>query len=979
MKKTLLLAFVFSVGLFSLGYSQGCGTTFTDPGGDANYANNTDYTITICPDSPGDMVTVTFTTFSTEATYDALYVYDGNTTTAPQILSTNPAANVPGSVAGGFWGNAIPGPFTATSATGCLTFRFRSDGSVNATGWIANVTCAPPPSCPAPLDVIASAPTLNSITLNWYDTVSTSWEVLALPFGTTPSPTATGQTVTTNPFTVTGLTQGTGYSFYVRANCAAGDKSFWSLRANAYTLIANDDCSTALTVPVGGRNCTQPVVGSLTGATASTDPITCTTGIADDDVWFKFVATNPTLNVTLSNVAGTTPNLNMVIYSGACNSLNQIHCGTGNSLYATLSNLTVGNTYYVRVYSILETPQTVTFNVCITIPSTCADSESICGVNNYSNTTGVPSLGPIGCLSTTPNPTYFTLKIAGTGPVNLLLTQSTFNTTTPNLDVDYAAWGPFATRDEGCAAISGGQAPGIGVPVSITTGCSYSAAPTEILNIANAQAGQYYIILITNFSNQAGYINVSQSNVNEAGAGSIDCSGIRLNAFVDTNANGTQDSGEVNFPLGQFHYELNNNGNPHAITAPTGSYILYDQIPGNFYNLSYTINSDFGAQYTTPTGFNNVSVATGMMTTYNFPVTIVQSYADLGVTIVPQSSPRAGSTYTVKIIYTNNGNQTLPTGVLTFNNNVGTSITNISQAGTTPITNGFTYIFNNLLPYETRTIIVTISVPPIPTVSLGQLLTDTVSIVPPSGDIVANNNSSSVTQAVVGSYDPNDKVEGHGEKILITSFTSNDYLEYTIRFENSGTAGALDILVNDVLDSQLDETTLVMLAASHSYTLDRLGNNLTWKFNNIQLPVSIPDTDTGKGFIKFKIKPKPGYAAGDIIPNTADIFFDSNPAIVTNTFNTEFVTSLGIGLFTENSIILYPNPTHNLVQVALNNSTEIIESIMIYDILGKTVSLTSNVASNQSTIDVSNLSKGVYLVEVSTQTHLKQIKKLIIQ
>jgi uncharacterized repeat protein (TIGR01451 family) len=244
---------------------------------------------------------------------------------------------------------------------------------------------------------------------------------------------------------------------------------------------------------------------------------------------------------------------------------------------------------------------------------------------------------------------------------------------------------------------------------------------------------------------------------------------------------------------------------------------------------------------------------------------------------------------------------------------------------------------------------------------------------------VASNNANSTTQAVAGSYDPNDKVESHGEQILFSSFTSNDYLEYTIRFENNGSAGALTIHIDDVLDSQLDENSIVMLSASHNYSLDRLGIALTWNFNNINLPVSIPNTDIGKGFVKFKIKPKPGYAVGDIIPNTAQIYFDTNPAIVTNTFNTKFVTTLGNDLFTESSILLFPNPTTNLVQVTITNSPETIDNITIYDVLGKNVMTITAIASNQKTIDASTLAKGIYLVEITTEHHFKQIKKLIVQ
>jgi hypothetical protein len=136
MKTKLLFLFIFLSGFAPTLQAQiTCGGTFTDPGGpNANYANSTDYTETICPTITGELVTVTFSSFNTEATWDALYVYDGNSIAAPQIASTNGAANVPGGLPGGFWGTTIPGPFTSSSQDGCLTFRFRSDTAVTIRG-----------------------------------------------------------------------------------------------------------------------------------------------------------------------------------------------------------------------------------------------------------------------------------------------------------------------------------------------------------------------------------------------------------------------------------------------------------------------------------------------------------------------------------------------------------------------------------------------------------------------------------------------------------------------------------------------------------------------------------------------------------------------------------------------------------------------------------------------------------------------------
>ncbi|WP_412477033.1 DUF7619 domain-containing protein [Flavobacterium sp. TBRC 19031] len=958
-----------------------CGGIFTDNGGsNGNYLPNSDYVTTICPDLAGDIVTVTFTTFNTETNWDGLYVYDGNSINAPQIASNNPSGNVPGGLAGSFWGTALPGPFMSSSPDGCLTFRFISDNSVVRAGWTANVICTPAPNCLKPTDLILVDRTQTSATVSWTENSNaTSWELIAVPFGSpAPNPTTQGQTVSSNPATIMGLTPGTTYSLYVRSLCPTTGFSFWSTLLSVTTLISNDECDNAIVVPVNYNNCAQVTPGRLNGATASNIGLdTPCVGTADDDVWFQFVATNSDIVASLQNVTGSTTNLNMALYGGTCGNLSQLFCSNANSSSLVNSNLIIGQTYYLRVYSNTNTPQNTSFNVCITTPSTCVGGESICGVNNYANSTGIPSLGSIGCLTSSPNPTYFTIKISQSGSVNMVLTQSTIGGGTANIDVDYAAWGPFQSQSSACAAISNGMAPGIGGNTTTqSTGCSYSASPTEHFNIPNAIAGEYYIILITNFSNQPGFINVA---VEDTSTGAIDCSGIRMIAFIDDNANGTKETNEAYFPLGQFQYEINNNGTVHNITSPSGVYSIYDDSPANSYDLNYTINSNYANTYNVTATYSNVIVTAGGMTTYNFPITVLQNYNDLGVTVVPMSSPRAGTTYKNKIVFTNNGTQTIASGTLSYTVNPGTTITNISVSGTTTIPNGFTYGFTNLLPFESRSIIVTISVPAIPAVTLGQLLTNAANIVPPTGDIVSTNDSSVSTQAVIAAYDPNDKMESHGEKILFSSFTADDYLEYTIRFENTGNAGAINVYVTDELDSQLDETSLIMTGASHDYTLDRVGNSLVWNFSNIMLPVSVPDTEIGKGFINFKIKPKPGYAVGDIIPNNANIYFDTNPAITTNTFNTEFVAALANPNFTSNQIIIYPNPAKHSVTIDLTQSAEHLSEIVFFDIVGKKVKVINAFGENQISIDVSDLSKGVYMIEIQTENKIKTFKKLIVQ
>ena len=143
-KKSIQLFFAFAFSLSGFSQNGICGGLFTDSGGvNGNYGENENQTITICPNNPGDFVTVTFIQFDLEPNFDGMYVYDGNSVSSQLIPSG--AAPMPPNFPqlGAFWGSNIPGPFAAFNSSGCLTFNFRSDSSVNKTGWIANVTCGP--------------------------------------------------------------------------------------------------------------------------------------------------------------------------------------------------------------------------------------------------------------------------------------------------------------------------------------------------------------------------------------------------------------------------------------------------------------------------------------------------------------------------------------------------------------------------------------------------------------------------------------------------------------------------------------------------------------------------------------------------------------------------------------------------------------------------------------------------------------------
>lgn len=451
--------------------------------------------------------------------------------------------------------------------------------------------------------------------------------------------------------------------------------------------------------------------------------------------------------------------------------------------------------------------------------------------------------------------------------------------------------------------------------------------------------------------------------------------GIALNAFVDSNNNGTKESDEPYFSHGQFGYELNNSGTVNYVTSSNGNYFINEYNPANSYDLTYSINSDFASQYTlTTTGYADVSYNPALgVTVYSFPVNQVP-FSDLEVAIFQNGTPpRPGFTYDNVIMYRNNGNQTVASGTLTFAKDSNVAITNVSEAAAVNNATGFTFDFANLVPDETRYLYVTMQVPTIPAVSLGQRLTNTIAASIPVNDTNAGNNSATVSQTIVGSYDPNDKTEAHGGKILHADFTSNDYLTYTIQFENTGTYQAENVKVVDVLDAKLDETSVKMVDASHGYMMKRVGNTLNWSFEGIDLPPSVANTRIGHGYITFKIKPKPGYAIGDNIPNTASIYFDFNPAIVTNTYTTEFVSALSTDDFDQSAFTLYPNPTTGMVTIALKDSSNRIDSLNVVDVTGKTV-LKKSVNDSVVIADVTSLVNGLYFITIRAGQQESTIK-----
>lgn len=347
--------------------------------------------------------------------------------------------------------------------------------------------------------------------------------------------------------------------------------------------------------------------------------------------------------------------------------------------------------------------------------------------------------------------------------------------------------------------------------------------------------------------------------------------------------------------------------------------------------------------------------------TRNFCISPNGVHPDLEIFMVPITRARPGFNSIYKIIYKNNGN-TLQSGTvnLTFDSSILTlqsgSDVPSSQSGNT-----LSWNFTNLFPFEARELTVVLKVnSPLqsPPVNIGNVLSYNCTVTSPAIDGTPSNNTAVLSQTVVGSFDPNDKRCLEGTTVSTTQV--GDYVHYIIRFENTGTYPAENVIVTDAISStKFQINTLVPLSGSHPFITRFVGNKVEFLFEGINLPFDDANND---GYIAFKIKTKPTLVVGDSFSNSANIYFDYNSPIVTNTTTTTIQT-LGNSDFNFNAAFsLSPVPTKNSLTISTKQSITI-SSVSIYNTLGQLIQINTNPNPNE-TIDVSSLKSGSYFIMI---------------
>jgi uncharacterized repeat protein (TIGR01451 family) len=431
---------------------------------------------------------------------------------------------------------------------------------------------------------------------------------------------------------------------------------------------------------------------------------------------------------------------------------------------------------------------------------------------------------------------------------------------------------------------------------------------------------------------------------------------IEGNVFNDINGNGIKDNGEVAVQgkmvevINESIFSITQSNGNYYVCRDTGTYHI-KCIPGNYF------------QYTTDSIVTvHVSDTSTIIDNIDFGIRMLDGINDASVDITGNA---ARPNFNVKywLNYKNEGNVT-KNGTVVLNKDPLTTFVSSVPAPDAQNGNTITWNYSNLVSLEQRQIQLFLYMPGVS--QLGQTLTETAIINPIGGDIAPTNNYDTLGQVVTGSYDPNDKAvdKGTTEYGLVLF---GEELTYTIRFQNTGTDTAFTVQIRDTIDSDMDVASLRIVSASHNVRLDVKGNNIvTFIFDNILLPDSGANEDASCGYIKFAIKPKSGLAENTEVVNNAYIYFDFNPAIVTNDVLNTYVSVIHTAIqessaSDDKNIVVYPNPATNSLTIATSYKS----TIQILNIQGQLIS-TFTTSGNNTTIDVSSFPGGLYFIKVIT-------------
>jgi uncharacterized repeat protein (TIGR01451 family) len=352
--------------------------------------------------------------------------------------------------------------------------------------------------------------------------------------------------------------------------------------------------------------------------------------------------------------------------------------------------------------------------------------------------------------------------------------------------------------------------------------------------------------------------------------------------FYDDNGNGIRDAGEAmadsitaSAVKGATRLTTTTKNGIFKLQADTGVYtIAIDSLP------YYTVN---------PVNRQLHLITDPMYDSVSFALQPVAGKQDLQVALLSLSATRPGFPLQFRLFYRNVGTTPVSNATLTYTGSNKTYITSVVPAYDSLSTDSTTAFWRlgTLAAHQAGSIEIHANTYAPPTTNIGDYLHFSAAINPVAGDGNPIDNTAAITRTASGSYDPNEKSEAHPGIITPAQLAAGEYLDYTVRFQNTGNDTAFNVVVKDTLDARLDWSTLLVTEASHNYQLSiDGGDKLSFTFGNIKLPDSTANKAGSEGYIHFRIRPKSTLPTGADIAGRSSIYFDANPPVFTNTVHT---------------------------------------------------------------------------------------------
>ncbi len=235
----------------------------------------------------------------------------------------------------------------------------------------------------------------------------------------------------------------------------------------------------------------------------------------------------------------------------------------------------------------------------------------------------------------------------------------------------------------------------------------------------------------------------------------------------------------------------------------------------------------------------------------------------------------------------------------------------------------------------------------------------------------------------VSSYDPNDK-QGFPRGVTTDHYIpKNQEITYKIRFQNTGTDTAFNIMILDTLPAQLDLATLRMGSSSHPYSYNVLGEGvLQFLFQHVLLPDSNVNEPLSHGFVQFTISPRTDLPNNTVLENEAAIYFDFNAPVLTNrtrhTIGQQYLSVSNVVFRPGLDLTVFPNPSATSVTFSLKSTPNLHGQLRIFDSRGRMVCAEA-FQSNVFQLSTAQWPAGMYYFRIESEGQALASGKLVVQ